>query len=79
MNKDEYFIWHEQEEWDKMIGQFRLVVGGLLNVFNCYGLDVYIPGIQDQIVKAAIDLTMRARGEDRAIAPNVKIFVKPTD
>ncbi len=77
--KNEYFVWHDQEEWDKMIGQFRLKIGGLLSVFNCYGMDVYVQGVQDQIVKAAIDLTMRARGEDRPIAPDIKLFVKPTE
>jgi hypothetical protein len=61
------FVWLEDSEWSKAIGQFRLKLGSYLHVFDCYGQQPYIDMVAAQIEAAAIDLTMRVRGEDRPI------------
>ena len=51
------------EDYAKAVGQFRLAVGALLSVFHRYGLNVFIPGVQDEIVKLAEDFGQRIRGD----------------
>ena len=62
------YIVLSDEDYIKAIGQFRLAVGALLSVFHRYGLNVFIPGVQDEIVKLAEDFGLRVRGVDKPIS-----------
>ena len=56
------------DEYAKAIGQFRLATGYLLSVFDLHGLGIYIPGVQDEIVKLAEDYGLRIRGVNKPIS-----------
>jgi hypothetical protein len=60
--------WLPKEEYDKAIGQFGLQVGGILSVFDLYGLGVFIPQAQEEIKKLAEDFSLRVRGVDKPIS-----------
>ncbi len=59
--------WLPQDAYDKAVGSFRLHVTALMSPFNTMGMDVFIPGTVDQIVKAAEDFGLRVRGVDKII------------
>ncbi len=40
-------------EHEKNVGQLRLMLNGVFSPFNCYGLDVYIPGAIEQVISLA--------------------------
>ena len=57
----------------KAMTQFRLQVNGILNLFNLYGLGVYLPEVASQIETLALQLHQRLNGED------MPIYVTPID
>lgn len=57
------YIVLSDEDYGKAVGLFRMAVGGVLSVFNMYGMDVYIRGAQDEIVKLAEDFGQHIRGD----------------
>jgi hypothetical protein len=61
------FHYVEDEIWQAAIGHFRMRVANYLGVFDMYGMGQFITPVTQQIVDAAVDLTMVARGEDRPI------------
>ncbi len=82
-NKDEVdiegFPWLDDEEWSKAIGQLRLQISGLLSVFDCYGMGIYIAPVSEQILDSAIDFSMRVRGADHPIGGKHKPMPRPTE
>ena len=62
--------WLSDEEYQKAIGQFRLQLNGVFEPFNCYGLDVFIPGAMTEIIKLTEDFSLRVRGYDKPIDLN---------
>ena len=57
------YIVLDDETYAKAVGQFKLAVGGVLSVFSMYGMDVYIRGAQEEIVRLAEDFGQRIRGD----------------
>lgn len=57
------YIVVDDETYAKAVGQFRLAVGGVLSVFSMYGMDVFIQGAQEEIVRLAEDFGLRIRGD----------------
>lgn len=53
---------------EKSIGQFKLNVGTSLQVFDGYGLSVYIPQVVEEITKLALQLHERLKGNDVQIS-----------
>ena len=53
-----------QEGYNKALGQFRLQLGGIMNCFRCYGMDLDVDGAIPEIVKLAEQFAMRVRGKD---------------
>lgn len=60
--------WLPDEEYQKVVGQLRLQLNGVLAPFNAYGLGVFIPGAVTEIVKLCEDFGLRVRGVDKAIS-----------
>lgn len=56
-----------ENDYKKAIGQFRLQLGGVFQPFKMYGMDAFIPGAIEEVVKLAEDLGMRLRGIDKPI------------
>ena len=57
------YIVLSDESYDKAVGQFRIAVGGVLKVFDMYGMSAYFLGAQTEIVKLAEDFGQRIRGD----------------
>lgn len=64
MSEDEEFCYTvlSDESYGKAVGQFKMAVGGVLSVFNMYGMSVYIGAAQEEIVRLAEDFGQRVRG-----------------
>lgn len=62
--EDEEFCYTvlSDESYATAIGQFRMAVGGVLRVFDMYGMGVYIGNAQEEIVRLAEDFGQRVRG-----------------
>ncbi len=73
INKADYpdIHWLEEEAYAKAVGQANLRMGALLNVFNCYGQNTYIPEVQRQIVAIMEDFGLRVRGVDKPIGEHI--------
>jgi len=63
MMEDLGYVVVDDETWAKAIGQLKLAVGGVLSVFDMYGMGVHIGGAQNEIVKLAEDFSLRVRGD----------------
>lgn len=55
--------WLSDEEFAKALGQFKLQVGEILNVFDLYGMGALIVGAIEEISEVAIDFSKRCRGD----------------
>ena len=62
------FVVLSDESYEKAVGLFRMAVGGVLSVFDTYGMGVFIGGAQDEIVKLAEDFGQVVRGVDKPIS-----------
>lgn len=72
------FLYWEDDEYNKTMGQFNMQVGGYLQVFDRYGMGIYIPYIQTAIFELAKNLGMRLRGDDRPIKSSAPVLPRPT-
>ena len=65
MSEDEEFCFTvlSDESYAIAIGQFKMAVGGVLKVFDMYGMGVYIRAAQEEIVRLAEDFGQRIRGD----------------
>jgi len=65
VSEDEEFCFTvlSDESYEKAVGQFRMAVGGVLRVFDMYGMGVYIGAAQEEIVRLAEDFGQRIRGD----------------
>ena len=52
------------EEFDKIIGQYRLQLGGLLYPLRLYGQGHYVDSVADQLVTLGIQLHLKLSGVD---------------
>ncbi len=52
------------EQHDKNVGQFRLRLNVLLNIFRCYGMENSIAGVVEGILALADIYCAREMGED---------------
>jgi len=68
-----------QEEYDKIVGQFRLQLNGIMVNFDCYGMHDDVVGASEEIVKLAEQAMMRVRGKDIPIQVRSKPRRRPTD
>jgi len=57
-----------EEDYTKAVGQLRLAIGAVLSAFNMYGMNVFIPGAQVELVQLAEDFGQRVRGVDKPIS-----------
>ncbi len=65
--------WLPQESYDKAVGQLRMQIGAVLDKhFHMHGMDMYIPGATNYIVKLAEDFALRCRGVDKPINVEVR-------
>ena len=67
-----------QHDYDKALGQFRLQLGGILNCFRVYGLDMDVDETFDEIIKLTEQFGMRVRGKDIPIKVREMPRRKPT-
>ena len=66
---DEFaYIVLDEESYAKAVGLFRMAVGGVLSVFNMYGMGEHIGPAQEEIVKLAEDFGQVVRGVDKPIS-----------
>ena len=59
------YRWLDDDEWDKLVGQFKLHVAETLGCFNLYGMGDLIPGAVSEIEELFIDGTQKVRGMDK--------------
>jgi len=59
--------WVSNADFEKAIGQFRLQLNGVFDIFKLYGQDIYIPGAKAEVERLAVDLSLRLRGIDKPI------------
>lgn len=64
----EGITWLPDEDYQKAVGQLRMQVGGVLEPFRAYGMDVFIPGAITEIVRLCEDFGLRVRGVDKVIS-----------
>ena len=57
--------WLSDEDWAKLVGQFKLQVGETLSCFSGYGMRDFITGAVEEIAELMIDATQKARGIDK--------------
>lgn len=62
------YIVLDDADYAKAVGQFKLAVGAVLSAFAMYGMDVFIGGAQEEIVRLAEDFGQRVRGVDKPIS-----------
>ena len=65
--------WLSDEDWAKLVGQFKLQVGETLGCFNGYGMGVFIPGAVDEITELMVAATQKARGNDKPYTKRLRI------
>ena len=68
------YRWIEDEEWNKLVLQFKLQVGETLGAFDMYGMGDLIPGAIAEITELFIDRTQKARGRDKPYSKIKRIY-----
>jgi len=64
MDEEEFvYIVLSEESYGKAVGLFRMAIGGVLSVFNMYGMGAYIGQAQNEITKLAEDFGLVVRGD----------------
>jgi len=61
------YNWLEESDYKKVIGQARLQIGGILQLFATQGMDVYIPEATEAIAQVVEAFGKRVRGKDKPI------------
>jgi hypothetical protein len=64
MAKKDYVVWLPEDEYRKILGQFRLNLHDTLGCFNMYGLGELIPGAEEEIMDLLEASLKRVRGRD---------------
>jgi len=54
----------EDNEFDKIIGQYRLKLNGLMHPLRLYGQGYYVDGAIDELVSLAVQMHLRLSGVD---------------
>jgi hypothetical protein len=67
------------EEYSKAIGQFRLQLNGVFTPFHAYGMEVYVPGAAESVLKLAIQLHHRLSGLEVPISLDADYGNLPDD
>ena len=67
-NRIEGIHWLSDEDYSKAVGQLRLQLNGVFRPFDLYGLDVFIPGAIDEVIKLCEDFGLRVRGVEQPIS-----------
>lgn len=69
--------WLPQEDYDKIVGQFRLQIGGVFDFMKVdeklpvryqYGMGAFVPSAVEEIVRLAEDFGLRLRGIDKPLS-----------
>ena len=68
-----------EEQYKKAVGQLRLQLNGVMQVFMCHGLNVYVDGAIDEIVNLTEQFSMRTRGKDIPIKLKSTHWRRPTE
>ena len=68
------YRWIEQEEYDKIIGQFKLSVGETLSAFDFYGLGALIPGAIKEIESELEVALQKLRGKYKPYSKIKRIY-----
>ncbi len=66
------------DEYAKLIGQFRLRLNGIMRPFNAYGMNVYVSQACEQIVQLTEIFGMNVRGKKKPL-PIIEISGAPDD
>ena len=61
------YNWLEESDYKKLIGQARLQIGAILQLFAIQGMDVYIPETVGAIMQVVEAVGERVRGKDKPI------------
>ena len=59
------YMWLSDDDWNKLVGQFRMQVGETLSIFNMYGMGDWVGGAVEEIVELFVDGTQKVRGMDK--------------
>ena len=59
--------WLSKEDYDHAVGTLRQQLVGIFSPFNSYGLQAFIPGAKEAVIKLAEDFALRVRGIDHPI------------
>ena len=59
------YMWLSDDDWNKLVGQFRTSVGETLSIFNMYGMGEFVGGAVEEIVELFVDGTQKVRGKDK--------------
>ena len=59
------YRWVEQDEYDKIVGQFKLQTLETLGCFDMYGMGDFIPGAANEIVDNFVIGLQKIRGKDK--------------
>lgn len=54
----------EDEEYDKILGQYRMKLNGLLHPLRLYGQAPYVDSVSEELVSLAVQLHLRLNGVD---------------
>jgi hypothetical protein len=60
--------WLPDEEYHRATEQLRLQMNGVFAPFGLYGLDVFVPGAIDEVIKLCEDFGLRVRGIDKPLS-----------
>ncbi len=71
-NVSEY-RWLEDDEWKKLLWQFRTNVNETLSCFDMYGMGSLIPGAVAEIEELFVDGTQKVRGADKPFSKIIRI------
>jgi hypothetical protein len=64
MAKKDYAVWLPEEEYKKILGQFKLKLHDTMSCFDMCGLGVFIPGAEEEIMDLLEASLKRVRGRD---------------
>ena len=67
------YMWLSDEDWNKLVGQFKMHVAETLGCFNMYGMGDFVGGAVDEIVELFIDGTQKVRGKDKTYSKIIRI------
>jgi hypothetical protein len=64
---DDHTHWLSNEEYDKLLGQTRLKLNGIMAVFNTYGQQPYVHEAVEQALNVCENFGLRVRGIDKPL------------